>query len=344
MYQHYYGLREAPFELTPNPKFLFLTARHREALSNLQYGLFAAKSVTVLVGEAGTGKTTLLRAALASDECRNVKCVYLNNPALSREDFVKTLASRFELSAEAGASKAVFVDELERVLSDRRTRHGEISALVVDEAQSLSAELLEELRLLANIETATERLLPLVLAGQPEFGVRLDDPGLRQLKQRVALRCEITPFELTETAAYVASRIRTAGGDASKLFTREAITLIQEYSMGIPRTISVICDNALVSAMALERHVVDRAIVLEVCRDFCLRRPGESEWTLGGADSSGDRVAVTGTDAGTPEQSETGAVGRPEMFDRVASPRRRFRLFSWGSRSTVAKPSEVTVE
>lgn len=274
MYQRFYGLRELPFELTPNPTFLFLSSRHREALSNLEYGLYAAKPVTVLIGEAGTGKTTLLRAALESERCRNVRCVYLNNPALTRDEFVETLARRFDLGPEAAKSKAVLLAELERVLRERRAA-GEITALVVDEAQSLSVELLEEVRLLANIETATQKLLPLVLAGQPELADRLNDPALRQLKQRVALRCEITPFDLQETAAYIATRVRTAGGEAARLFTREAVTLIHEYSRGIPRTISVMCDNALVSGMALGRQPVDRAIVLEVSSDFDLHREQE---------------------------------------------------------------------
>jgi general secretion pathway protein A len=271
MYQQFYGLRELPFELTPDPKYLFFTPRHREALSNLEYGLSAAKSITVLIGEAGTGKTTLLRAALASERCANVRCVYMNNPALTREEFVRMLANRFNLSAESAGSKAVLLNELEGVLLERRKR-GEITALVIDEAQSLSNELLEEIRLLANIDTPSEKLLPLVMAGQPELSARLEEPGLRQLKQRVALRCEITPFELHETAAYIASRLRTAGGVPSKLFSREAVSLIHEHSGGIPRTVSVICDNALLSGMALERQPVDQAIVLEVCRDFLLRR------------------------------------------------------------------------
>lgn len=271
MYQHFYGLRELPFELTPNPKFLFFSPRHREALSNLQYGLSSAKALTLLIGEAGTGKTTLLRAALESETCHRVKAIYINNPSLKRDEFVETLARRFELSSGAAASKAALLTELECVLRERRAS-GEITALVVDEAQSLSLELLEEVRLLGNMETATEKLLPLVLAGQPELADRLNDPALRQLKQRVALRCEIRPLDLQEAAAYIATRIRTAGGDASRLFTREAVSLIHEYSGGIPRTISVMCDNALVSGMALERQPVDRAIVLEVSRDFDLQR------------------------------------------------------------------------
>ena len=269
MYLSFYSLREWPFELTPNPKFLYMTPRHREALSNLQYGLSSAKAVTVLVGEAGTGKTTLLRTALDSDVCRHVRTIYLNNPALSRPEFVQMLARRFELSPEAAQSKTVLLIELEQILIEGRKR-GEITALVVDEAQSLSPELLEEIRLLANIETRTEKLLPLVLAGQPELSARLNDPNLRQLKQRVALRCEIGPFTLPETAAYIASRIRTAEGEASRLFTREAVMMIHERSHGIPRTVNVMCDNALLSGFALGRQPVDREIVMEVCRDFDL--------------------------------------------------------------------------
>jgi general secretion pathway protein A len=270
MYQSHYNLQELPFELTPDPKYLYLTPRHREALSNLEYGLFAAKSLTVLIGEAGTGKTTLLNAVLNSQRCRHVQCVYVNNPMLTRAEFVNTLATRFGLGAGAAQSKALLLDRLERFLRTRRA-NGAITALVVDEAQRLSTELLEEIRLLANIETPTQKLLPLVLAGQPELGARLEEPELRQLKQRVALRCEISPFDLSESAAYIANRVKSAGGVPFKLFTREAVVMIHERSAGIPRTINVICDNALMSGMAMNRQTVDQAIVQEVCRDFALQ-------------------------------------------------------------------------
>jgi general secretion pathway protein A len=265
MYQNFYGLRELPFELTPNPKYLFLTPRHREALSNLEYGLSSAKAITVLVGEAGTGKTTLLRAAIASDRCRGVDTVHVNNPMLTRSEFVELLARRFGLSPRAAASKAALLSELEDVLRGRRAR-GEIVALIIDEAQSLSGELLEEIRLLANIETPTEKLLPLVLAGQPELRDRLNESGLRQLKQRVTLRCEIVPFTLDETASYIATRVAMAGGDPLRLSTREAVVFI-------PRVINVICDNALLTGFGLGRHSVNRAMVLEVTRDFDLDGP-----------------------------------------------------------------------
>src|SRR5688572_20811064 len=269
MYERFYGFSDLPFELTANPKYLFLSGRQREALSTLQYGLFAAKSITLLIGEAGTGKTTLIRAALESERCQHVRCIYLNNPALRPDDFLRLLALRFELGQEAAESKAILLERLDALLRQRREA-GETTALVVDEAQSLSVELLEEIRLLANMETPSAKLLPLVLAGQPELADRLEQPDLRQLKQRVTLRCELLPFELRDTAAYIASRLRTAGGVPARVFSQEAVALIHECSRGIPRSISVICDNALVSGMALGRPLVDRAVVTEVCRDLRL--------------------------------------------------------------------------
>ena len=270
MYTEFFGLRELPFELTPNPRFLFLTPRHREALATLHHAITTAKGIAVLIGEAGTGKTTLARAALEMGRDHRVRCLYINNPALTREEFVEYVAKGFNLSSEAARSKATFLIELERVLTSARAE-GKIMALVVDEAQSLPYELLEEIRLLGNIETASEKLLPIVLAGQPELAARLNETSLRQLKQRVALRCELAPLTLHETASYIAARIRVAGGDSSKVFTREAVVQIHEISSGIPRTISVVCDNALVAAFALDRRPVSRDIVMEVSRDFDLK-------------------------------------------------------------------------
>src|SRR5262252_5679622 len=263
MYARYYGFREGPFELTANPKYLFFTAQHREALCHLEYGLSAAKPVTLLIGEAGTGKSTLLRAALASDKCRHVKVALIDNPTLTR-------AARFELTGSAERSKASLLGGLEAAIRARHARK-ETTALVVDEAQAIPDEILEEIRLLANMETQTSKLLPVILAGQPELSDRLKQPGLRQLKQRVALRCELKPLDLPDTAAYIASRIRTAGGDPANIFTREAVTLIHEYSRGLPRTISVMCDNALTSGFALDQRPVDGDVVREVVRDFDLQ-------------------------------------------------------------------------
>jgi general secretion pathway protein A len=272
VYQAFYGLRELPFDLTPNPRYLFFTAKHREALSNLQYGISGRRGVTLLLGEAGMGKTTLVRAVVEAAPSQSTRCVYLNNPTLTRDEFVEFLAHAFELSDRASSSKTALLTELEQVLRDSRAQ-GITTALLVDEAQAAPLELLEEVRLLANIETATEKLLPVVLAGQPQLGQKLNDPALRQLKQRIALRCHLQPLDLKETAAYIAGRVSIAGGDSTRLFTKEAVELIHLCSHGIPRTISVICDNALVNGFAADRPLVTWDIVYEVCRDFDLDPP-----------------------------------------------------------------------
>jgi general secretion pathway protein A len=269
MYEKFYGLRERPFDLTPNPRYLYLTGGHREALSNLQYGITGRKGMTLLVGEAGTGKTTLIRAAIDAVAGPAVRCVYLSNPVLTRSEFYEFLAQKFGLSALAGASKARFLFELEAALLERH-RAGGMTALVIDEAQSLPHELLEEVRLLANFETETDKLLPVVLAGQPELAARLEHEEMRQLKQRVALRCDLAALDVRETASYISGRIAIAGGDASRIFTREAVQVIYERSAGIPRTISVICDNALLTGFATGVKPIGSPLVLEVCRDFKL--------------------------------------------------------------------------
>jgi general secretion pathway protein A len=271
MYEKFFGLRERPFDLTPNPRYLVLTDIHREALSNLEYGIGSRKGITLLIGEAGVGKTTLIRTAVARQPER-VHCVHLNNPALTRAEFVEMLAERFSLSEKAMASKAILLLELERLLAARR-QSGETSVLIVDEAQSLPLELLEEIRLLANIETDSEKLLSVIMAGQPELSDRLNDQSLRQLKQRVALRSELRPLTAQETAAYLAGRIKAAGGVGANVFTREAVTRIHELSSGIPRTISVIADNALLTGFAMQHRPVTSQIVLDVSRDFDLTGP-----------------------------------------------------------------------
>lgn len=275
MYTAFYGLTEPPFELNPNPKYLLLTARHREALANLTYGISSRKALTLLLGEAGTGKTTLVHAALASDACRDARILHLANPVLTRAEFLEFLARSFDLSPGAVRSKTTLLYELERVLLDQREKNI-TTALVVDEAQSLPDELLEEIRLLSNIETRTDKLLPLVLAGQPELSDRLSQPSLRQLKQRIALRCSLDLLDLLETSAYISGRIRTAGGRAAEIFTREAISLIHDRSGGIPRTISVICDNAMVSGFASATKPIGVDIVQEVCQEFDLPGPGRN--------------------------------------------------------------------
>ena len=272
VYTTFYGLDELPFELSPNPKYLLLTARHREALANLEYGISARKSLTLLLGQAGTGKTTLVQAALASEACRGARIVHLANPMLTRNEFVEFLARSFHLSPEAMGSKATLLAELERELL-AGAEQGRTTALVIDEAQCLSGELLEEVRLLSNIETPGRKLLPLVLAAQPELSDRLRLPSLVQLKQRVALRCTLGLLDAAETRAYVTGRLKVAGANGHEIFTRDALQAIYERSGGVPRTISVICDNAMVSGFAAETTVIDADMIREVCDDFDLRAP-----------------------------------------------------------------------
>lgn len=269
MYEAFFGLAERPFDLTSNPRYLFLTGTHREALSNLLYGITGQKGVVLMLGEAGTGKTTLIRAAIEQQRRSAARIVHLSNPTLSRDEFLEFLSDGFLLSSQAARSKVRVLSELSATL-EGHLRAGANCALIIDEAQSLPHDLLEEVRLLSNLETAERKLLTVVLAGQPELSARLNDPTLRQLKQRVALRCELRPLELRETAAYIAKRVRVAGGDSSAMFTREAVRLIWRHSHGIPRMISVVCDNALVSGFALDRRLIDADIVLDVCRDFDL--------------------------------------------------------------------------
>jgi general secretion pathway protein A len=282
MYERFYGLRERPFDLTPNPRFLFMTAQHREALTTLEYGLSRRTGIALLVGDAGTGKTTIVHAALQSQSVQRSHVVYLNNPALTRNEFIEFLAAGFDLSPSAAASKTRLLAELTDALATRHAA-GTMAALVIDEAQCLPDGLLEEIRLLANIESASEKLLSIILAGQPEIAVRLNAASLRQLKQRIGLRCTLAPLTEAETASYVAARLRTAGADAAAVFTPDAIQTIHERSAGIPRTISVICDNALVSGFALDRRPVDRAVVVEVCRDFDFAEPDVEEHADAGA-------------------------------------------------------------
>ena len=267
MYEQFFGLHARPFELTPDPRYLFLTQKHAEALAHLEYGLSGRKGVTVLIGEVGTGKTTLLRAALERISGSGVQYAHVANPTLTRDEFYELLSVEFGLSDLAAQSKARFLIELKQLVHERHQQGG-VTALVVDEAQSLPFELLEEIRLLANLESDTDKLMQVVLVGQPELAARLNEPQLRQLKQRIALRCTLDAMSARETAAYIAGRIRIAGGNPARVFTREAVHEIHERSQGIPRLVSVLCDNALVTAFANGVAPIDRQTVIGVCRDF----------------------------------------------------------------------------
>ncbi len=334
MYESYFGLTARPFNLTPNPAYLVPLEQHREALSMLEYALGARQGLVVLTGEAGTGKTTVLRAALAKTTPDH-HVVMLQNPSLTRSEFLECLALSFGLSASAAGSKARLLRELgDRLWTFRAA--GQHFALVVDEAQSLGNELLEEVRLLGNFETDTEKLLPIALVGQPELRARLNRPELRQLKQRVALRCELRALTFSETCAYVSGRVRMAGS-TRQLFSREALRLIHQRSTGIPRSINVICDNALIAALAGAAPMAGEAHVRDACRDLDLNGAADATAEPEGRETDppagmrDDAPAAAGAQrapavpADDPRAGEGTQENRP-LFSMFA-PRRRLWLF-----------------
>jgi general secretion pathway protein A len=327
VYEKFFGFRERPFELTPDPKYLFLSASHKEAISNLQYAIASRKGVTVLVGEVGAGKTTLLTRTLSLCRQEGMTAVLLNNPTLTRDEFTAFLAKQFGLSDEAVTSKAACIEELEAMLK-RRLEAGEGSFLIVDEAQVLPDELLEELRLLTNLETETEKLLPLILVGQPELADRLNQPELRHLKQRIALRCTLAALDLSETAAYITRRITVAGGRSAEVFTREAVSAIHAASRGLPRAISVLCDNALVTGFAAQQKPVGSAIVREVCRDFDIESI-RTEPHAGATTPAAPVPDAAPPAEAAPPQPEAVAQPGPELFGQYQQ-RRKFSLFGMG--------------
>jgi general secretion pathway protein A len=325
MYRAFFGLQDRPFDLTPDPKFLFLAPGHSEALSTLRFGLTTHSGLTLLLGEAGTGKTTLVQTALtelSADTGVDVECVLLSNPTLTRAEFYEFLSEGFHLGLDASASKTRFLFALRQHVQERHNQ-GHLTALLLDEAQSLPYDLLEEVRLLSNLETATVKLLNVVLAGQPELAGRLNDPNLRQLKQRIALRCELAPLSLSHTASYIAGRIRVAGGTPINVFTREAIFAVYEASKGLPRVINVICQNALIGGFAAQVRPVSRAIVEDVCRDFDMRASVQSAPKESGPIESQPSRPVAEADqtaAKDPKQPETPVLG-------LVNRRSRFSFF-----------------
>ena len=331
LYGAYYGLKESPFELTPNPRFLFLSTYQREALSNLRYGLATRKGFTLLVGDAGMGKTTLVRAALAELGHSPGLYVLLSNPTLKRNEFYEYLAEQFGLSAEAAVSKARFLAELQTEV-EARYAEGGFTGLIVDEAQSMSYELLEEIRLLGNIETTTTKLLNIVLCGQPELAARLNESSLRQLKQRIVLRCELHAFTLEETAGYISGRIRIAGGSPADVFTIPAVMAIHNASAGIPRLVNVLCDNALISGFAAQLKPIPVRLVEDACRDFDLSSGSsatEVEPNTAPVASESVERNLGSRSLAEAAETPTGPNDGPQMFRSIQpKAKRRFSFFS----------------
>jgi len=269
MYLEFYGLKDIPFSLTPDPRFLYFTASHREVMANLHYGIQHGKGLIVATGEVGTGKTTMLRAMLTRLD-RSVLTSYIFNPGLNVSEFYQHLAADFGL--DQSTSKSEVLMKLGRLLMMRHSR-GLRTVLIVDEAQGLRQELLEEVRLLLNFETYTEKLLQIILVGQPELRETLNSPNLRQLKQRISLCCEIKPLKPEELSGYIRARLKTAGACHLEIFTADAVALIYRASEGIPRLINNICDNALLTGFAMNSKPVTSEIVAEVALSLDLMQP-----------------------------------------------------------------------
>jgi general secretion pathway protein A len=269
VYLDYYGLARAPFEMAPDPTFLYLGEAHREGLATLLYGVRSRKGFVLLTGEVGTGKTTLLHALLGQLDASTASA-FIFNPRLEPLDFFRLLFDEFGIATPC-RSKAEYLIALNAFLIERLERD-ETALLIVDEAQNLSAEMLEEVRLLSNLETSSHKLLQIMLVGQPELARMLAQPELRQLRQRIVLRHHLQPFDANETDAYLEERLRLAGYTGKELFTRSARRRIHAVTGGVPRLVNIVCDRALLAGYSRDQLAIGGGLVDEVARD--LELPG----------------------------------------------------------------------
>ncbi len=271
MYKAFFNLARNPFDLTPDPTYFFSTRRHNEALAALHYGVRRHKGFVVVTGEVGTGKTLLLRCLLRLlKESNDVAYAYLFNSRLSPIEFLQYILSDFGLPA-SGKNKSELLVDLAHFLISRGSQQL-TTVLIVDEAHDLSADILEEVRLLSNLETADDKLLQIVMVGQSELDEKLDSVGLRQLKQRIALRAQLGPLDADETKGYIEQRLRVAGAKShpSRLFPAQTVAAVYRYSRGFPRLINTICENALITAYARRLPAITPEIVADVARDLRL--------------------------------------------------------------------------
>jgi len=270
MYKTFFSLKRNPFDITPDPSFLFPTRRHNEALSSLYYGVRQHKGFVVLTGEVGTGKTVLLHCVLQLfKRSKDVACAYIFNGRLSPLEFLQFFAADVGLSA-TGKNKGELLLHIAHYVVQRSQRNL-TTALVVDEAHHLSVEILEEIRLLCNLETPREKLLQILLVGQPELDEKLDSVSLRQLKQRIALRAHLSPLTSLETKGYIERRLQVAGCPyPSAVFPPETVAAVYQHSQGLPRLINTICENALVAAYARQMRSVSPDTIEDIAKDFRL--------------------------------------------------------------------------
>jgi general secretion pathway protein A len=270
MYKAFFHLVRRPFEISPDPSLFFATAQHMEALAGLSYGIRTAKGFMVLTGEVGTGKTLVVRCLQELLDKKRVAYAYVFNPRLSSQEFLSYLAEDLGLSPRPTA-KGDLLMGLSRLLIEHH-RQGIANVLVVEEAQHLTPVVLEEIRLLTNLETPQGKLLQIVLVGQPELEATLDSPTLSQLKQRIALWFRLHPLTEVETSNYVHCRLQLAGDRNGRIFTAMAIERIYRYSTGTPRLINTLCDNAMMSAFALRKEQVTHGLIEEAAADLGLKQ------------------------------------------------------------------------
>jgi general secretion pathway protein A len=268
MYKEFFGLRANPFNVNPDPRYLFLTRHTEEALACLTYGIQSRKGFVLLTGEVGTGKTTLINKLLEWLRVQQVPTAFVFNSRLNVPQFLDYMMADFGIPSDS-RSKSQILLRLYNWLLDRY-RAGETAVLIVDEAQGLSDELLEEIRMMTNLETFTEKLLQIVLVGQPELEQKLKQPNLRQLRQRLTLRAKTYPLTAEETKSYVAQRLRIAGWNGQPIFDSESLLAIHQYSCGIPRVVNLVCEHCLVSAFVDQQRIVTPNVVEVVARDFDL--------------------------------------------------------------------------
>ncbi|MFZ3201671.1 MAG: ExeA family protein [Candidatus Acidiferrales bacterium] len=268
MYQKFFGLREGPFNVNPDPRYLFLTRQMQEALAGLTYGIQNRKGFILLTGEVGTGKTTLLNRLLDWLHGQRVSTAFIFNSQMDVIQLFDFIMADFEIPCES-REKSQMLLRLNHWLLERY-RAGEAAVLIIDEAQNLSLEVLEEIRLLTNLETSTEKLLQIVLTGQPELEERLKLPQLRQLRQRITLRSRTSPLTLEETFGYIAERLRIAGANGEAIFSKEAVQAVHLYSRGIPRVVNLLCEHSMINAYVDHLRPVPAHLVEEVAREFQL--------------------------------------------------------------------------
>jgi general secretion pathway protein A len=272
IYNAYFGLAQNPFNISPDPEFLYRSPQHEEALANLIYGVRGRKGFIVLTGEVGTGKTTMLECLRDYLDSQRIEFAFIFNSRLTPDQFFDMMAYDFDLQCDR-KSKTDVLFALHQLLVNQSER-GRTCVLIVDEAHNLDWEVLEEIRLLGNLENRQGKLLQVVLAGQPELDRKLDAPNLRQLKQRIVLRCSLNPLTVEETAAYVETRLARAGMPNQAIFSPDLIQEIHYRSRGIPRLVNLVCDNLLVTAFAMEQRTANFEMLEEVCQDLRLEYPG----------------------------------------------------------------------